>query len=554
MLRALGLLSVGVLQIASIVILAVLIGVLWKRRSLVRLPRHLWVPTAAVALVVGVVATQFASVHVSYTGPVSTTTATSYVVDDTYLYPLFSDEWVTLGIATHVLRDGMPFSENPFTGKPYVNVLVAFQSFVTGVLGGSGIAFPTAYVLLAVLIGTLTVGLIGILLASFRVPFGFVLLGMIAVPFVVNGANLPMLWYLLPWNVSFIFLVSTIVLLIERYNRLSLLVGVLAILLYPPMIVFVVPIFCAYLFFNQSRVERKHLLMYGGGAIAAGAVFFTVTLLVSGVPFVRAFEYVSNFIVRPRGESVHMAPPFYVWQVIPIALVPFVFYSFFIEGKKIWYLRTPVVIGLVGWAIFSVSPKFLIIDYYRVVAITALLLVPLGSIAVADVWNRLTQRFPLPYYHQLSIVLVGVLLIVSVVLVPGYATQDRWRQFSVELPSSGTEQLVAEPAAPVNRHLHADDIALFKTLSGERFIAPAWKGLLLGALTNNDPLFTKTSTLTVKTVPYEDFIAADCVKKEEIVKRFHVTYVYGEKINCPGYVSTAVSAEGLHLSRITLAN
>lgn len=511
-----------------------------------------WYRVAATLVVIGCVVAQLTLVHVAYTGPVTTITETTYRADDTYLYPLFSDEWVTLAIARNVLERDATFATQPFTGAPYVNILTFFHAFVVGVLSSSMLALPTAYVLVAITTGVLMVLMIGLLLIALRTPFWFVLVGISLVPFVVNASNLPMLWYLLPWNISFVLLLACMAACIASTSWwLRTASATLALAVYPPMLVFIIPIYIVWSVLEVRTTGVSHRRwLYVWGGIATGGIISVIALIAAGVPIRAGGAEVWSLLVRPRGESPLFTPPFFLWQVLPLATIPLLVYSFFMQERTLWYVRASVVVGLIGWAIMPLLSVTVIIDYYRIVAITALLLMPLATVAAVPVWRRLYAYLPHRWQVPIGRVAAGAFLVTVLVLVPSYAAQERWRAFAVSVPAPGGGVITTMPAAPVNRYLHPDDLALFADLHNERFLSPGWKGLVLGALTDNVPLYTKASTITMRLASYDAFMQGDCAFKRKVVQQTRMTYVYGDKVNCPGFLVVGESAEGLFLTRV----
>ena len=109
--------------------------------------------------------------------------------------------------------------------------------------------------------------------------------------------------------------------------------------------------------------------------------------------------------------------------------------------------------------------------------------------------------------------------------------------------------LTVIPAAPANNYLHPDDLYLFKDIKQKRFIAPPWKGLVIGVATNNYPLETKSSTLTISILKFSEFFSADCKNKTKLADKYKISYVYSGKFDCPDFKLIGNSREGLYLYR-----
>ena len=119
-----------------------------------------------------------------------------------------------------------------------------------------------------------------------------------------------------------------------------------------------------------------------------------------------------------------------------------------------------------------------------------------------------------------------------------FTQRENWIHFKI---------LKFTPAPPANNYLNSDDLRLFKDIDNQVFIAPHWKGLVLGVATNNIPVITKPSTITVNLLNFEDFMLGDCNEKRNLINKFKIKYLYIPETQCDGFEFMGKSAEGLHL-------
>lgn len=516
------------------------------------LPMRSWQRIAAIVLAIGIVGYQFYAVHFSYTGIANTILGETYVTESAYPYPLFSDEWIAVAVAdTAIETQSLPFT-HPFTGAPYQNFLFTFHSFIAGVgllLGGS---LATVYVWLGILVSTVTVALFFVFWRTVGVSFGLSILGVLLVPYVVGGSNLPMLWYLLPWNMGFLLMLVAFILFAKKQLHVALVALGVSVAMYPPFIVLAIPILVGATRGYVVSIQKRIWLTLGLFTIVAPLAFIVATTLVADVPFATAASRFFEILIRPLNSAFGTVPTFLPWHVLPYLVVPFAVYGCWIADRTLRCVVFPTIFGALVWAVNPLTDTTFFIDYHRVVAVTALLALLLSVVGMQRAWDTVQRRYVSLRHAAIPPVFVASVLIIFLVLTPSYTNRDGWRNFTSTYYDSLRGFVTEQAPAPVNRYVQPDDLRIFSMISGERFLAPGWKGLVLGTLTNNDPVFTKPSTITMKTVRYTAFLQASCEEKIEMLSAAQVRYVYAEKVNCPGFESLAVSGEGLHLLRVAV--
>ena len=147
------------------------------------------------------------------------------------------------------------------------------------------------------------------------------------------------------------------------------------------------------------------------------------------------------------------------------------------------------------------------------------------------------------YFNEKTLfVIETIILICFLVMAFSYTQRDNWR----ELKLHSLNGQVMDPNSPANEYFNKDDLRLFN-FSEKRFISPGWKGLVIGSSTGNYPLDSKSSTISVEKLGYDEFIGTNCENKRLLSKKFNINYVYSSSFNCSGFKLVGVSGENLNL-------
>lgn len=497
-----------------------------------------------------IVGYQLYSVHFNYTGLVNTTTGQAYVVNDSYPYPLFSDEWIAVAVVQDTIAENrLPFT-NPFVERPLTNFLFAFHIFLAELSVLLHVEILYAYAWFSIAAGMLAIAMLYAAFRSFALPFGISLLGVFLLPFVTNSSNLPMLWYLLPWNIGFIFFVAMFIAMRAKKTVHATLLGLVALMFYPPLLVFLVPSYITYVIWQKVR-HAKMFLLFAAFLVCVPFLFAATVSFVTGQTFIEVLLFFGSKMIRPLNSALGVPPTFYVWDVLPFVVTPFAFWGLYLLRKTHLYIVVPATLGFLMWLCYGLIDTTILVDFHRIVAITSLLLMITAMFGLADVWKRVYARIPKQYKEKTPIISVALLFIIFLVLTPGYTKRTAWADFTTTYYTQGQFRTVP-PAAPVNRYFHQDDITMFEAIDERaRFIAPGWKGLIIGTLTDHRPLFTKPATITLKLLRFNDFNRADCEEKRVLMEEAHATHSYGPQIACDGFTYIGKSTEELHLYTYT---
>jgi len=172
-----------------------------------------------------------------------------------------------------------------------------------------------------------------------------------------------------------------------------------------------------------------------------------------------------------------------------------------------------------------------------------------GGLGIDFLIKWLKQRYVFLNNKNFENVFVFVLFIIFIVLSFFYPVSQNWEKLKLNVNMNGVIKKFS-PASPINRYLVEDDLRLFNSISEKRFIAPAWKGLVIGVATGNYPLESKSSTITNKILLYSNFIKANCEDKTKLSKKYKIDYVYSTKFSCSGFDWLGVSEEKLNLYKV----
>lgn len=528
-----------------------------------------WVPYLAALIIFF----QLFSVHYNYTGLITTFSGFQKVEHAEYPYPYFSDEWIGAGLAQYSISSHSLPTVNPlFFNQQYPNFLVVYFSFIAEIILLLGLFPLTAYPMLAIGSGMFIIFLIYVYLREENISTFSAIVTALLVPFIVNGANLPGIWYLLPFHVSFMLFMLALILMAQK-DKYAAIPALFALLVYPPMIVFVLPSLLIYLLplFRRDHIrEHKHikirtyikenireLSLYG--AIVTVLALFIITLIIinTNYSFSGLVHIISGLFVRTN-LTQNGIPAMPIWNVMPLIGIFLAIYGLIGFGRHRLWLSVPIAMGGLLWWIYSNTSLVFIIDYPRVVMITSWLLMLCVGYGIEhliyDIRTRPWKSPILQHLHKLFhkqsvfVTFQFLLLVVFFAASCGYTARTNWTKLQLQIPSvHGTMNLL--PAAPANRYLTSDDIRLFEGLSKNIFISPSWKGLVLGVATGNYPLESKPATIANQYLSYNEFIGRDCASKIALATQKRIGYVYGARFDCPGFEAQGTSTEGLILYR-----
>ncbi len=507
------------------------------------------------------------SVHYSFTGLASTIVGTQALQGSAYPYPYYSDEWVAVSMINYsISTKSLPLVNPLNANEPFMHFLTPFYSLVSELSLSFGLNPLTDYSKLTIFFGAILFISLYALLRSYGIGFFAAVLAVLSAGQITNGANLAVFWYLIPYLVGFIFFIHFLMYLQLKKWPLATASGLMACLLYPPMAVFMFAALIPILYAVKKELRVKVLVSVL--AVTLALVFSTSIISIETFSFAETLKTFFDLIFRDSLLRGSVAD-YKLWYVMPLFFVPFAFHGLYLAFRqKRHSLVSATAFGLALWLIYPHIPFVVFLEHSRVVAVTGLLLfvaigfsyefilryIELGqkeNIIDPLVDPSLPKRISRMFVKYMIPIVTGACVLIFAFFAGGYTERLLWVNLKLKTPNqNGTAQLVS-PATPANRYLHQDDLRLFSDLEKVRFLAPPWKGLVIGVATNNYPLESKSSTVTNLQLKYSDFMRSSCVQKALYIRDRKVEYIYSEQQTCKDLLKTltliGTSTEGLHL-------
>lgn len=497
----------------------------------------------ASALIVGGVAIIFlVQPHFSYTGYRIDSDDVTEVVNEKNLTPFFSDEWASVAFVDQALTTkGLP-TQHPFNERSkYVSYLTPYFMGLAAFFSTFGLdpVYEFAYAPI-----TLSLALVYAAYFAARSLTASRVASTIAaltVLFITNSSNLAGIWYAIPAHAGLLILTLTIAL--KQQSKYWRVLGFfLSVVLYPPGIVFALPI----IIFSEPAIRRYTMI----GALMSSVCVVVLGSLSENVSLVYSFRAMADLVVRPLGldfaGDIVLYPPH---MVIPFAAIAGCIAATPLLFSKYRLIGSCITIGIVGWVAYSFIDTTIFIDVQRVVFITAYFV----CVAAAVGYDCILEWFKNTIGFDAKPVAWAALFLVIAHSIPLYTQDTSWRRLILPTPKRG-EGTFLLPSPPATQYLVQDDIDIlarfdvFPSSSPRTFISMPWKGLTLGAATRHIPLHTKASIFGSSRLRYEEFIQADCTTIEEYRIKYSIDFAYLPQLpSCPNMIPVATSTEGFVL-------
>ena len=333
--------------------------------------------------------------------------------------------------------------------------------------------------------------------------------------------------------------------LLELKNiKSSIFSSILSLIFYPPIIIFIAPIWLAYLIknFKNPKIYKAILIII---PILLIIIWYILGLATNNFNLGSVFQTFLNYIIRP--ELDNGIPNFMIWNIIPLILLPFILLGLIkIIKNKIYYFFAPITIGLIFWFIYLSTWKVIIIEYARVVAVTSILLVIVSGFGIDWILKLFQRKYPGFFKKNVIYILKSIVILLIIFMSFSYTSHKNWLKLTIKLNPPESHR-TGSPAAPVNKYLTSDDLKLFNNIHQERFVSLPWKGLVIGAATNNFPLDSKPSTITNKILSYDVFMSTDCRGKDSLSIKYNIDFAYTKPFNCSNFKPVGYSNEGMFL-------
>jgi hypothetical protein len=493
-------------------------------------------------IAVAIVSFELYSLHYHYSGQVQTIDGQSAVFNDSYPYPIFSDEWVEAATASYSIHtQALPIMNPLAENAPMPNLLLPFSSLLAGLFVLFGLSPISNFAILAIIFGIAVCASIYMTARCFGAGKFSSATVMLSIPYIANGANLPGLWFLLPYIAGAVPFFLMLAAFGKKEYKLAGVAAFISLLLYPPFAIFILPATIASAFFT-----KKLSLMSWPFAVAAilGMVF-----LILKQDFSAAFSFIQKAVFHPSLDSG--IPSYVIWNVIPIFMTPFILLGIAdLWKRKIFIVLASAFTGLVYWVFYAFYPNVIIIEYPRIVVITSFILLLTAAFGL-DYFFRYIGRYYISNHssdetQKIKRIFVTGTMTIFAVSAFWYPYDKAWQTFYLSV-KNGQNTSIIMPNLPLNRYLAPDDLTIWRGIIGKNFTAPPWKGLAIGAATGNFPLESKPSVITMNIMPYAKFMAADCTEKATLASRYSISYAYSLTFKCPGFVELGESSERFHL-------
>lgn len=490
------------------------------------------------------------SVHYFYTGIVDDGFGGRMVNRSSYTYPLYSDEWSAVAFIKYSIESGsLPFANSLNYNFPFINFLAGFHSLVSEIVLLLGLNPLTQYVWLAIANGILTCILVFAILRRSGVGLYASSAVMMTVPFITTSGNLASIIYFIPYSLSFVFLLTSILGFLMKNRVVTFLSLIISLIIYPPMIVFALPVCLVVALYKQYKFIYFSKWFYLGLIILV-SLFFLIVASLSRISFTEMYDLFVSFLIR--GNPNDGVVSFKFWDVLPIFSLPFICVGayYLIKKKEHNIILVPTLVGLAFWIFFSFYQKTFLIERTRIVSITSIFLILIGGLGLERAIKYVKENYDfsdkIVFLRSLRIIVLALFIILSFF----FSKIGLWHKLSIEIENNAGKTQRRIPSPPVTRYLSEKDLELFRDIRAKRFISPRWKGLVIGVATGNYPLDSKTSTITNKILVYSDFINANCEQKDVYANKFKIDFAYTKAFSCSNFQEIGIGPEGLVLYRI----
>jgi hypothetical protein len=473
------------------------------------------------------------SLHNFYSGTINTINGAMEVKGFSYTYPYFSDEWIGASIVSNIIENNTLPLFNPLDRDTYfANPLFPFFSFISTIFLILNINPYTSYYLFSIVNTILISSFIYIFLRKNNISKTVSIFSILFIPLITNGSNLPVTWYFLPFNLSLVFFLISLISLSDKDKKLYFISIFISLIFYPPIIVFVLPI----LFYELFLMIKKRDFSYSN----KNKSFFYIISFLLLILFVLFLAYILKnnlykYLLRNNLDGGVVL--YYFWYVLPIFSIPFAIVGLFNTYKnKIYQILIPIFTGLVFWILYFFTTKIFIIDHPRIVAIASILLILISGFGIEKVLSNFNNK-------KVIYLLFILYFLVNFIK---YPNNYFWDDLQLRLKKDNNYSLI-KPAPPINMYLSKDDLLLFDSFKEKTFLSIPWKGLVVGTITSNYPLDSKGSTITNSFLKYSYFMSLSCSEKNKMADKFKIDLVYSTSFNCDKFKLISSSTEGLYL-------
>lgn len=451
-----------------------------------------------------------------------------------YPYPYFSDEWHAVSLSQKSLTTGiMPFYY-PYSTTPlgFINVQWLFHNFNSGIFQFFFIEPLTSYVNLGIVINIGIVALSFSILRALGVTRISSFLAASLIFHITHASNFPSVWAYLPIHLGIISLLAGMLSLIYQWRLLYLFFWTLTYLVYPPLILFILPL--VWLARGKISLKIPTLCLASGVLVFLVALFFNSSMTTAS-PDIWHYLFSRVIFLKPTPEIHDSLNPFFIISPVAICLAMLGLTQ---VRKRAPLLLLSLIMTSLFWITYSLTPWRFVIDYPRVAFICALcvsLLSGFGLDQLIKNQSRFRTLFSIVFLIYLG--WYGF----------NYTQFNDWGSLQVQL-TDGSERIIkARP--PANLILTPDDLRIAGKIKNEFFVSDPWKSTALAAAAQVRPLFLKSGTISdLSPIKYDEFKLDICKHLKPYWRlRFYVYFHESTPVNCEGLVFQDSSAENFKL-------
>ena len=470
------------------------------------------------------------SVHFNYTGKISDIKNPyenlKEVKNMKYVYPYFSDEWVAVSLIKYSTETGkLPFVNPLWKNSYFPNLEFAFHSFLSEFFLILNLNPLTSYVFFAIIFGLLICFLVYFLLRFNKVGRFASAIAALSIPLIVNSGTFPGIWYLIPLIIGLICMLLTFIFISINDKKMIFLSSFLTLIFYPPLFILLIFSIIPYFLFYDKKYAKNFFLFF---FICFLAILFLIFNLEKNA---NSFNFIISKIFYLF--VIYLIQDYSIWKIIPLFSIIFAILGLIKFRKKIW-IFLPIFVGLAFWSLYSVILVRFIIDYDRLVFATSVLIIIVSGFGMDFLVNQ-SEKF----FNKKTIrILEAIILVLFLIYAFNYTSHDKWE--NIKFYGNGK---VFNPTSPATVFLQEKDLELFQNITEKVFIAPPWKGLVIGVATGNYPLESKGSTITNQFFTYNKFMELNCKEKKQTALDYDISYAYSENFSCDSFRRIGKSKE-----------
>lgn len=500
---------------------------------------------------------QFWSVHYNYDGLITTETQNFIDVKNyQYDYPYYSDEWYSVALSKLMIEENQLPIKNPLDRQNplFINFQLPFHSFNAALIQLFNIDPLQGYVPLSIVLNTLLI-IIFYSYLRFRkfsklISFFVALL----ITHITNGANLPGLWYYLPFNLGIILFISFLFFLAKNNASFVFFSALLSVIFYPPLLVLVVPLILIYSFHNKKILSKKNLYYLSAIGLVFGTIFLIAYFSLDNIKFFFGLIFDKLYYIGFQGDFISNLNPFYI--ISPIVLFSFIFSvkNSFIKEK---YVFASIIIGSFFWILYFFLTFRIVIEHERIVLLTSFLVSLVSAYGLNNVllWIKHRSKIAL---NLLIIGLLAYMLFYSI----NYTTLNKWDKLYAYDKDDHSKTFL--PHAPANGYLQEDEVNFFSNIKNKLIYSTIWKSTTISVATENYVAISKKGTISIRKPFFQPdiFIRGNCNEIREFLlpvesrlnyEGYNISIVhlyFPSKFECEFLTETFVSEEGFILYNI----